>query len=40
MKDRRIIAVHGIRHKGREIPARERKTAMERKNDWRKRHDE
>jgi len=40
MKDRRIIAVHGIRHKGREIPARERKTALERKNDWRKRHDE
>lgn len=39
MKDRRIIAVHGIRHKGREIPARDRKTALERKNDWQKRHD-
>ncbi|MBU2228540.1 MAG: hypothetical protein KJ936_12910 [Proteobacteria bacterium] len=38
MKGRRIIAVHGIRHKGREIPARDRKTALERKNDWLTRH--
>ncbi len=34
MKERRIIAVHGIRHKGREIPARDLKTARERRNDW------
>jgi phage-related protein len=34
MKGHRIIAVHGIRHKSREIPARDRKTALERKNDW------
>lgn len=39
MKGRRIIAVHGIRHKGREIPVRERKAALERKNDWQTRHD-
>ena len=38
MKDRRIIAVHGIRHKGREMPARDRKTALERKADWMIRH--
>jgi len=38
MKGRRIIAVHGIRHKGREIPSRDRKTAIERKNDWIARH--
>lgn len=38
VKDRRIIAVHGIRHKGREIQARERKTALERKADWLTRH--
>ncbi|OGP83135.1 MAG: hypothetical protein A2V87_04980 [Deltaproteobacteria bacterium RBG_16_58_17] len=38
MKGRRIIAVHGIRHKGREIPARDRKTTLERKNDWLTRH--
>jgi phage-related protein len=34
MKGRRIVAVHGIRHKGREIPARDLKTAHERRNDW------
>lgn len=38
MKGRRIIAVHGIRHKAKEIPARDRKTALERKNDWLTRH--
>ena len=34
MKGRRIIAVHGIRNKGRAIPARDREIALERKNDW------
>ena len=34
MKGRRIVAVHGIRHKGREIPARDMKTAIERRKDW------
>ena len=34
MKGRPIIAVHGIRHKGREIPARDRETAIERRKDW------
>ena len=38
MKGRRIIAVHGIRHKGGEIPSKDRKTALERKNDWLARH--
>jgi len=38
MKGRRIIAVHGIRHKGREIPSKDRKTALERKNDCLARH--
>jgi len=38
MKGRRIIAVHGIRHKGREIPSKDRKTALVRKNDWLARH--
>ena len=38
MKGHRIIAIHGIRHKGREIPARDRETALERKNDWLARH--
>ena len=37
MKDRRIIAVHGIRNKGQAIPARELDTARERMRDWRKR---
>lgn len=34
---RRIIAVHGIRNKGRAIPARDMGTARERMGDWRKR---
>jgi len=38
MKGRRIIAVHGIRHKGRQIPSSDRKPAVERKNDWLTRH--
>ena len=39
MKDRRIVAVHGIRNKGQAIPARELNTARERMSDWRKRVD-
>jgi len=38
MKGCRIVAVHGMRHKGREIPVRDRRTAIERKNDWLARH--
>jgi len=37
MKNRRIVAVHGIRHKGQAIPARDMATARERMRDWRKR---
>jgi len=36
-KDRRIIAVHGIRNKGRTINARDIETAVERMHDWRQR---
>ena len=36
-KDRRIVAVHGIRNKGRAIPARDVHAAGERMRDWRKR---
>ncbi|MBI2367043.1 MAG: type II toxin-antitoxin system RelE/ParE family toxin, partial [Deltaproteobacteria bacterium] len=39
MKDRRIVAVHGVRNKGQAIPARELDTARERVSDWRKRAD-
>ena len=38
MKGQRMVAVHGIRNKGREIPARDRKAALERKHDWLARH--
>jgi len=38
MKGQRIVAVHGIRNKAREIPERDRKTALERKQDWLARH--
>jgi len=38
MKGRRIVAVHGIRHKGKKIPARDRETAIKRRNDWLARH--
>jgi phage-related protein len=38
MKGQRIVTVHGIRNKGREIPERDRKTALERKHDWLARH--
>jgi phage-related protein len=34
MKGRRIIAVHGIRHKGQAIPARDLETARKRMRDW------
>ena len=37
MKNRRIVAVHGIRNKGQAIAARDIRTARERMNDWRKR---
>lgn len=35
--NRRIVAVHGIRNKGRAVPARDIKTATERMSDWLKR---
>lgn len=34
MKGQRIVAVHGIRNKGQEISARDRKVALERRRDW------
>jgi phage-related protein len=37
MKNRRIIAVHGIRHKGQDIPARDIAVTRKRMNDWKKR---
>jgi phage-related protein len=37
MRNRRIVAVHGIRNKGQAIPARDIETARERMIDWRKR---
>jgi phage-related protein len=37
VKDRRIIAVHGIRNKGQAIPARDLDTAQERMRDWQER---
>ena len=37
MKGQRIIAVHGIRNKGRAIPSRDIDTARERMRDWQKR---
>jgi len=37
VKNRRIVAVHGIRNKGQAIPARDIHTARERMGDWRKR---
>jgi len=37
VKNRRIVAVHGIRNKGRAIPARDIETALERMSDWRNR---
>ena len=37
MKQRRIIAVHGIRNKGQAIPTRDLETARERMRDWQER---
>jgi phage-related protein len=37
LKDRRIIAVHGIRNKGQAIPAHDLDTAHVRMHDWRER---
>jgi phage-related protein len=37
MKERRIIAVHGIRNKGQAIPAHDLKIASERMRDWQER---
>ena len=34
MRGRRIVAAHGIRNKGQEIPPRDRQTALERMKDW------
>ncbi len=36
-KNRRIVAVHGIRNKGQDIPTRDISTARERMREWRKR---
>jgi phage-related protein len=36
-KNRRIVVVHGVRNKGRAIPARDLRVARERMRDWRKR---
>src|SRR5579863_9682614 len=38
-KNRRIIAVHGVRNKGQAIPARDVQTARERMADWRERNE-
>jgi phage-related protein len=37
MKNRRIVAVHGIRNKGQAIPVRDVQTARERMRDWQER---
>jgi phage-related protein len=37
VRNRRIVAVHGIRNKGQAIPARDLVIARERMHDWRKR---
>ncbi len=37
VKNRRIVAVHGIRNKGQSIPTRDIQTARDRMRDWRKR---
>lgn len=39
MRGRRIVAAHGIRNKGRDIPARDRRIAIERMRDWLVRHE-
>lgn len=37
VRNRRIVAVHAIRNKGRAVPARDMETARERMRDWLKR---
>jgi len=37
-KGRRIIAVHGIRHKAKKIPQSDMSVALQRKKDWENRH--
>jgi phage-related protein len=37
VRNRRIVAVHGIRNKGQTIPARDLEIARERMHDWQKR---
>ena len=39
MKNRRIIAEHGIRNKGQAIPARDLDTARARMRDWKERNE-
>ena len=39
VKNRRIIAVHGIRNKGQAIPARDLEVAKERHHDWHTRNE-
>ena len=39
MRERRIVAVHGIRNKGQAIPVRDLDTARERMRDWQERHE-
>jgi putative component of toxin-antitoxin plasmid stabilization module len=39
MRGRRIVVVHGIRNKAWDIPARDRKTSLERLHDWQTRHE-
>jgi len=39
-KNRRIVAVHGIRNKGHAIPARDIHTARERMREWQKKEDQ
>jgi phage-related protein len=38
VKGRRIVAVHGIRNKGKAIPVRDLDTSRERMSDWQRRH--
>lgn len=39
VRGRRIVAVHGIRNKEWDMPARDRRTAIERMKDWLARHE-
>ena len=39
MRGRRIVAVHGIRNKGKAIPAHDLDTARDRMRDWQERHE-